>query len=576
MSNLLGLRLSSGMSLGVAWVIHHEQNENKNYDTENSAIEIEKLTACLVLVDQDLAVIEEKSRLESIDQAEIIATHRLLLKDPEWLDQINNSIQNENLSAPDAVKKVTAEFSQMMLGLDDAYLRERAHDIEDIGQRLVRHLFQEKETVLMPAQGEYILVAKDLTPSEFASLDKKRILGLVTEQGGVTSHTAIMARLYEIPALSGIENATGRIKNNDRIFLQADKSDLYVNPSDDLLKTFQENVKDYQTQKTEMLKLKETQSVTADGIKVHLEANIGRESDLELVQKYNAEGVGLFRTEFLFFDRTQAPSENEQFETYKKIGLALHPHPVVVRTFDIGADKQVSYLKWPKEENPFLGLRAIRYCLKSPGLFHTQLRALFKASHYTPLSIMFPMISSIEELEQAKEHVEICKKQIIGEGFTPNFKLGIMIEIPAAALIADQLAPLVDFFSIGTNDLIQYVCAVDRMNEGVAHLYESFHPGVLNLISQVIAAGKKHNTQVAMCGEMAADLDLIPLLIGMGLRTFSQSPATVLRSKHLIQSLNTKECEKLWSQTKGLGKAASIQKLCVDFKVNLVRPVGTH
>ncbi len=566
--HLLGLRMSAGMAMGPAWVIEQNQNKTNQYVTENSTAELIKFDLALQSVDIDLARIEEKSKLESKEQAEIIATHRLLLKDPEWYDQIKSALSELNLSAPNAVKNVTEEFSQMMLNLDDAYLRERAHDIKDIGQRITRHLNQEAEITLLPETGNFILVAQDLTPSEFASLDKKRVIGLITEQGGVTSHTAIMARLYEIPALSGIENATSRIKNNDLLFLHADKSDLYINPSNSLQLKFSENVLDYQKQKNEMFKILKAPSLTKDGVPLFLEANIGRESDMDLVQKYNAEGVGLFRTEFLFFDRTQAPSENEQFEIYKKMGLALKPAPFVVRTFDIGADKQVSYLKWPEEENPFLGLRAIRYCLKFPELFKTQLRALLKASHFTPLSIMFPMISSIEELELAKAHLEFCKQQVLSEGFKPQYKLGIMIEIPSAALIANQLAPLVDFFSIGTNDLIQYVCAVDRMNESVAHLYESFHPGVLNLISQVIAAGKKHNIEVAMCGEMAADLDLIPLLIGMGLRVFSQSPATVLRSKNLILKLSSKDCENLWNQISSIGKAQDIQKLCFDFRAS--------
>lgn len=567
---LLGRRLSPGLTSGPAWVVNSHQDSPLNYKQEASSREKEKFTQSLIQVDQELERIEEKSKLESTEQAEIMAAHRMLLQDPEWQEGILLQIEKNNLSAPEAVRKTTSEFAQMMASLDDAYLRERAHDIEDVGQRVVRNLSGEKSPVLLPEQGQYILVAQDMTPSQFASLDKKRVLGLIMEQGGVTSHIAIMTRIYEIPALSGIENATQRIHNEDWLFLHADKSQLYINPTSEQKQSFLQNVEAYKKSKEELYALKGKEAKTLDGTSLHLEANIGHETDLQLVQKYGASGIGLFRTEFLFFDRAQAPSEEEQYQIYLKTAQAVKPHPVVIRTFDIGADKLVPYIEWPKEDNPFLGLRALRYCLKKPKLFQTQLRALLRASCEAPLSIMFPMVSSLDELKEARAHLDLCEKEIRAKGGSPQYKLGIMIEVPSAALIANQLAQEVDFFSIGTNDLIQYVCAVDRMNEEVAHLYQSFHPGVLNLISQVIAAGKKHNLEVAMCGEMAADLELIPLLIGMGLRTFSQSPSTVLRSKKLILGLKAEKCEKLWNQVKDMGSAVDIQKACKEFAATTI------
>lgn len=565
---LVGKRLSPGLALGAAWVVQNNSIDlQKSYKKSNTENEKSNWKKSLAQVEKDLTLLEEKSRNESAEQADIIAAHKMLLQDPEWQDQIEQSILNEQVSAPEAVKKITQSFAEMMAALDDDYLKERAHDILDVGQRVINNLLG-ISTNIMPDTGSYILVATDMTPSQFASLDKKRVLGLVMEQGGVTSHIAIMARIYEIPTLSGIDNAINRIKNSDLLFLQADKSHLYINPTNDQKKQFEGFVTAYTKSKEELYSLKEKESKTIDGTEVFLEANIGSESDLQLVKKYGAQGIGLFRTEFLFFDRTQAPSETEQYNIYTKVAKAVSPHPTVVRTFDIGADKLVPYIHWPKEENPFLGLRALRYCLKEPELFKTQLRALLKASCEYPLSVMFPMVSSVDELRAAKVILKQCEEEL-KLAKKPQIKLGIMIEVPSAALIADQLAKECDFFSIGTNDLIQYVCAVDRMNESVAHLYQSFHPGVLNLVSQVIEAGRKHGTEVAMCGEMAADLELIPLLVGMGLRVFSQSPSTVLRSKKLIRKLDSQKCQNLWSAVRNFGSAAEIHKACQEFSNQL-------
>jgi phosphoenolpyruvate-protein phosphotransferase (PTS system enzyme I) len=370
-----------------------------------------------------------------------------------------------------------------------------------------------------------------------------------------------MARTMEIPAVVGLKEATKLIKSGDHLIINGETGEVFVNPSPDQIKMFSEKRAQLISLKEQMLTYRDLPSATKDNRKVHLEANIASAQDITAVLKNGAEGIGLFRTEFIYMDREKAPSESEQFEIYKKVLSGMQGLPVVIRTLDVGGDKHLPYLKIPKEENPFLGFRAIRYCLKDIPLFKTQLRALLRASVFGNLSIMFPMISGLEEIEEAKAILNEVKAELTAEGcaFSPKIRIGIMIEIPSAAIMADLLAPHVDFFSIGTNDLIQYVCAVDRMNENIHSLYDPFHPGVLRLIQQVIVAGEKHGIEVAMCGEMAANESLTQVLVGMGLTHFSMAPGSILRTKKMVRELSFKESQSVASNVLSLASGKAIK-----------------
>lgn len=539
-----GIGASPGVAIGIAKVIKKQKlvfdkARTGSYDEEKLSFE-----AALSVAKIELIALAEKTKAEiGIHESEIFNAHQMMLEDPEFTGQILTRMQAGD-SAPHAVRTIADEFITLFSAIEDAYLRERAADLKDVSDRLIRKLLNVEDLNL--TESGIILIAEDLTPSDTAKIDKNKVLGFITEIGGTTSHSAIMARTIGIPAIVGVGHRLKEINSGDVIALDGETGVYYINPSDDILTVLKEKMERLTQERKDLEVLKGQETKTFDGHTVEVACNIGGVKDLVHVLENDGEGIGLFRSEFLYMDRENLPSEEEQFAAYKAVLLAMGDKPVVIRTLDVGGDKNLPYLNIPKEENPFLGFRAIRYCLKNTDVFKTQIKALLRAGIYGNLRIMMPMISGVAEVRSAKTIFEICKSELRAENipFSETYQLGIMIEIPSAAIIADILAKEVDFFSIGTNDLIQYTVAVDRMNQDIADLYTPYHPAVLRLIYQVIQAGKKNGIWVGMCGEAAGNPTMIPLLLGMGLEEFSMNPSKVLRARKQIQGLSLDYLEK--------------------------------
>ncbi len=559
---LIGKSASHGIAIAHALVLEDVNIKLEIGKAIDHEAEIERFNLALKTSKEELDVLYQRTRSSlGEEKAQIFEAHGLILQDPELVQGIHLEIKEHSYFASYAVDLVTNRFIEMFEAMDNEYMRERALDIRDVSSRIIRKLLAINTVDLSDLLEDVILVAKDITPSQMAGIDLKHTLGIVTEIGGKTSHTAIMARTMELPAVVGLQGASRSIKSGDLLVIDGEAGEVFVNPDEETIKTFQEKRNLLVSLKAELLTLKEVPTITKDGRKIHLEANIASALDLSSVLRNGADGIGLFRTEFIFMDRDKPPSEDEQYEIYKKVLEGMGEKPVVIRTLDIGGDKHLPYLQIPKEENPFLGFRAIRYCLKDIPLFKRQLRALLRASIYGNLSIMFPMISSLEEIQEAKTVLYECEKELRKEGasVSSRIRVGIMIEIPAAAIIADALAAHVDFFSIGTNDLIQYVCAVDRMNENIHALYDPFHPGVLRLIDLVIKAGEHHQIEVAMCGEMAANEALTEILLGMGLTHFSMAPGSLLKTKKNLLQMNFTEAQKIVKEVLNLSSGKAIR-----------------
>lgn len=491
----------------------------------------------------------------------------MLLEDEELEQEIVSLIKSDKKTADAAVYSVIEDQAQALEALDDEYLKERAADVRDIGKRLLKNILGMPIVDLSAIDKEVILVAADLTPSDTAQLNLDKVLGFITDLGGRTSHTSIMARSLELPAIVGTSDATAKIKNGDYLILDGVNNHIYLNPSDqeiDKLKKFNE---EYQQEKNELAKLKDLPAITLDGHQVEVCANIGTVRDVAGAERNGAEGVGLYRTEFLFMDRDSLPTEEEQFQAYKAVAEAMGSQAVIVRTMDIGGDKDLPYMNLPKEENPFLGWRAIRICLDRKEILHSQLRAILRASSFGKLRIMFPMIISVEEVRELKAELEMLKGQLREEGkaFDESIEVGVMVETPAAAVIAHHLAKEVDFFSIGTNDLTQYTLAVDRGNELISHLYNPMSPAVLNLIKQVIDASHAEGKWTGMCGELAGDERATLLLLGMGLDEFSMSAISIPRIKKLIRNANFADTKALAEQALAQPTADELMKLVDTF-----------
>ncbi|MBU3146117.1 phosphoenolpyruvate--protein phosphotransferase [Clostridium sp. CF012] len=503
-------------------------------------------------------------------EATIFEAHLMILEDPEMLEQIEKNIQDNKVNAEWALKEISEMFVAMFDAMDNEYMKERAADIKDVTSRLMKKLLNIEEVNFGQLANEVIIVAHDLTPSDTSQIDKKKVLGFITEIGGRTSHSAIMARTLEIPAIVAVKDITHNVKNGDFIVFDGEEGLIYVNPEEKIIKLYQEKKEEYNKAQKELDLLIGKESITTDGITVELSANIGTPKDLESVLNNDAEGIGLYRSEFLYMDRTSAPTEQEQYEAYKEVAEKMKNKPVVIRTLDVGGDKELDYLKLPKEMNPFLGYRAIRVCLDKVDIFKTQLRAILRASAYGNIKIMFPMISSIEELRAAKVILEEVKNELHSENiaFDEKLEVGIMVEIPAAAIISDLFAKEVDFFSIGTNDLIQYTTAVDRMNEKISHLYNPFHPALLRLVKMVIDSAHKENKWVGMCGEVAGDPKIIPILIGMGLDEFSMSPISILKARGIIRNISQSEMKILANQVINLPTAKEVESF-IDKNINV-------
>ncbi|SFU52629.1 phosphoenolpyruvate-protein phosphotransferase PtsI [Xenorhabdus koppenhoeferi] len=484
------------------------------------------------------------------EKAEIFEGHIMLLEDEELEQEIISLIKKNLATADSAVYSVIEDQAKALEELDDEYLKERAADVRDIGKRLLRNILGMPIIDLGSIDEEVILVASDLTPSETAQLNLDKVLGFITDLGGRTSHTSIMARSLELPAIVGTTNATRQIKNGNYLILDAVNNQIYVNPSDAEIEQLKATKSEYLTEKTELAKLKDLPAITLDGHQVEVCANIGTVRDVIGAERNGAEGVGLYRTEFLFMDRDALPTEDEQFEAYKAVAEAVGNQAIIIRTMDIGGDKNLPYMNLPKEENPFLGWRAIRICLDRKEILHSQLRAILRASAFGKLRVMFPMIISVEEIRELKTEVALLKAQLRNENkaFDELIEVGIMVETPAAATIAHHLAKEVDFFSIGTNDLTQYTLAVDRGNELISHLYNPMSPAVLSLIKQVIDASHTEGKWTGMCGELAGDERATLLLLGMGLDEFSMSAISIPRIKKIIRNTNYNDAKALAEQ----------------------------
>ncbi|MDC9594123.1 phosphoenolpyruvate-protein phosphotransferase PtsI [Xenorhabdus sp. IM139775] len=484
------------------------------------------------------------------EKAEIFEGHIMLLEDEELEQEIITLIKKNLLTADAAVHSVIEDQARALEELDDEYLKERAADVRDIGKRLLRNILGMPIIDLGSIEKEVILVASDLTPSETAQLNLDKVLGFITDLGGRTSHTSIMARSLELPAIVGTTNATKQIKNGSYLILDAVNNHIYVNPSDSEIEKLKAAKSEYLTEKAELAKLKDLPAITLDGHQVEVCANIGTVRDVMGAERNGAEGVGLYRTEFLFMDRDSLPTEDEQFEAYKAVAEAVGNQAIIIRTMDIGGDKDLPYMNLPKEENPFLGWRAIRICLDRKEILHSQLRAILRASAFGKLRIMFPMIISVEEIRELKAELTLLKVQLRNENkaFDESIEVGIMVETPAAATIAHHLAKEVDFFSIGTNDLTQYTLAVDRGNELISHLYNPMSPAVLSLIKQVIDASHAEGKWTGMCGELAGDERATLLLLGMGLDEFSMSAISIPRIKKIIRNTNYDDAKALAGQ----------------------------
>lgn len=547
-STFKGIAASSGYAFGKANILVEPDLSFKKKTITDVSLEKDRIHQALKKAKEELtqirAIVVKKQGEEN---AAIFDAHAMVLDDPELISSIETKIETEKVNAESALKETTDMFISMFEQMDNEYMRERAADIKDVTTRVLSHLLG----VTLPNPGlineQSIIVAVDLTPSDTAQINKDVVHGFVTDIGGRTSHSAIMARSMEIPAIVGTKNATTTIKNGDYLIVDGKNGEVIVNPSDSTIEKYQSFKNELEEKKAEWALLKDEKSVSSDGVQVELAGNIGSPEDVESVIQNGGEAVGLYRTEFLYMESSSFPTEEEQFLAYKTVLEKMDNKPVVVRTLDIGGDKTLPYWDLPEELNPFLGLRAVRLALKETDIFRTQLRALLRASTYGNLKIMFPMIATLDEFRSAKQLLVEEKQKLSAENIevADNIEVGIMVEIPSTAVLAEQFAKEVDFFSIGTNDLIQYTFAADRMNEQVSYLYQPYHPAILQLVKKVIDAAHKEGKWAGMCGEMAGDSVAIPLLLGLGLDEFSMSASSILRARSQIKNLNKAEMEQL-------------------------------
>lgn len=532
-----GIAASKGYAIGTVFIQEHEEIIISDAKVSNIESEKEKLSKALAESKEQLEAIKEKTANEIGEhEAQVFEAHLMLLDDVEFTGQMQMTIENDKVNAMKAVQNVTDTFVMIFDSMDDPYMRERAADIKDVSKRIINNLAGKGGNGMKNVGADTIIVAHDLTPSDTAQLDRSKVIGFLTNIGGRTSHSAIMARTLEIPAVVGLGDITSSVKNGDTVIVDGIDGVAIINPDKATIDEYKARLEKFKEEQEELKKLIDVKTTTKSGRRIEVCGNIGKPEDIDHVLANGGDGVGLFRTEFLYMDRDEAPTEDEQFEAYKYVLEKAEGKQIVIRTLDIGGDKTLPYLPLPEEMNPFLGYRAIRLCLDRKDIFKVQIRALLRASVYGNLAVMFPMISGLEEFKQAREFAEDCKAELESEGIkcSDSIKWGIMVEIPAAAVCADELAKHVDFFSIGTNDLIQYTLAADRMSEKVSYLYNPMHPAVLRLIKMTIDGAHKHGKWVGMCGEMAGDERAIPTLVEYGLDEFSMSATSILTAKKII------------------------------------------
>ncbi len=560
---LQGIAASDGIAIAKVYTLTEPDLTVTKVTVEDSEKEVSRLDDALAASIKDVELIKETA-LKNLgeEEAQVFDAHLMVLSDPELIGQVKDSITSNKVNAESALKEVTDMFISIFAGMEDnPYMQERAADIRDVSKRILAHLLGVKIPSPATIKDEVIIVAADLTPSDTAQLNRQYVKAFVTDIGGRTSHSAIMARSLEIPAIVGTKEVTSIAKDGDIIIVDGLSGDVFLNPSEEVVAEYRAKAEAFAAQQAEWEKLKDSKTYTKDGHQVELAANIGTPKDLEGVVNNGAEGVGLYRTEFLYMDSHEMPTEEDQFEAYKAVLEGMNGKPVVVRTMDIGGDKELPYLPLPHEMNPFLGYRAIRISLNEPEMFRTQLRALLRASVYGKLRIMFPMIATLNDFRGAKALLEEEKAKLIAEGVavSDDIQVGIMIEIPAAAVLAHQFAKEVDFFSIGTNDLIQYTMAADRMNERVSYLYQPYNPSILTLIKHVIDSAHKEGKWAGMCGEMAGDQTAVPLLVGLGLDEFSMSASSVLKTRSLISKLTLSDMQAL--AAKAINECATVEEV---------------
>ncbi len=565
-----GIPASPGIVFGKALVLKEEKIiiDNQKISEDQIDAEIARFYEGRTAAVAQLSSIRDRA-LKSLgeDKAAIFEGHLMILEDEELEEEIIGYIRSNKANAAAAASKIIDQQVEMLSEIDDEYLRERAGDIRDIGNRLLKNILGMHIVDLGEINEEAILVAYDLTPSETAQLNLDKVLGFITDIGGRTSHTSIMARSLELPAIVGTNNVTEQVNTGDYLILDAVNNAVYVNPTREQIEKLKAQQVQLAEEKAELAKLKDLPALTLDGHRVDVVANIGTIRDCDGADRNGAEGVGLYRTEFLFMDRDSLPSEEEQFQAYKEVVEAMNGRIVVLRTMDIGGDKELPYLNLPKEMNPFLGWRAVRIAMDRREILHAQLRAVLRASAFGKLAVMFPMIISVEEIRELKSVIETLKQELRNEGkaFDENIQVGVMVETPSAAVNAKFLAKEVDFFSIGTNDLTQYTLAVDRGNEMISHLYNPMSPSVLGLIKQVIDASHAEGKWTGMCGELAGDERATLLLLGMGLDEFSMSAISVPRIKKLIRNVNYADAKALAEKALQVPTAAEIEQLVDEF-----------
>ena len=557
---LVGKGISEGIGLGKAVILKENGLKIEKQKIEDISAEKQQIYDAVKEVESEI-----EKLIQNIDGTEkqIMQAYLMILQDPSLIQETIKIIEQDKCNSAYAVENGLNQIIKTFEEIDDPYMAARSRDIEDMKKRILAKLLKIEEIDLSKLPENTILIAKELSTSDTAKMNLKNISGIITEIGGVNSHMAIIARTNEIPAIVGIKHIFENIKENDFIALNGATGEIFLNPTQEKIKELTKNQENIKQEKQELEKYKNKKAITKDGHQVELLANIGGPQDIQIVIDNTAEGVGLLRSEFLYMDAKDFPSEEEQFEAYKKIAESLENKRLVIRTLDIGGDKDLKYMKLPKEENPFLGYRAIRIYLDNFDLFKVQLRAILRASSYGNVAIMLPMISSIEELRKSKEIIEEVKQELKEKNikFNENIEVGIMIEIPSSAVMADEFAKECDFFSIGTNDLIQYTIAVERGNEKLANLYSHFNPAVIRLIKSAIDGAHKNGILCGMCGEAAGDVKFIPLLVGLGLDEFSMNANKILKARKLITDLSFEECKQLAKKVLQLNSAEDVKRI---------------
>ncbi len=581
---LKGIGVSPGVTIGRAFLLGGERlsTPKREISPGKVAEELARFERALAQTTEEIIKIRKKVAQEiSEEHARILDAHLLILEDVLFIEETMRRVEKEKLNVEYVFSDVLEQLARRFEVMDDEYLRERASDVRDIGRRILRNLLGRKRETLSNLEEEVIVVAYDLSPSDTASMHKEKVIGFITDVGGKTSHTAIMARALEIPAVIGLKDITARVDQSDQLIVDGTNGIVIINPDEETLNRYRQEEVEIKVFEKKLEELKDLPAETLDGHRVELVANLEIPEEMPSLLAHGAAGIGLYRTEFFYLNRADLPTEEEHYQAYKSVAEQMSSHSVIIRTLDLGGDKFTSQLEIPREMNPFMGWRAIRFCLERPDVFKVQLRAILRASAHGNLKIMYPMISGIEELRRANQVLEEVREKLRGEGvpFDEDLEVGVMIETPSAAMTADILAREVSFFSIGTNDLIQYSLAVDRINEKIAYLYEPTHPAVLRLIKSVVESGHQQGIWVGICGEMAAEPALALILLGMGLDEFSMGAAALPEIKRIIRSVTFKEARKLVKQILTLSTAQEVEecarKALLKMAPDLVRRPGS-